>query len=302
MFSCERCGYSTIHKSNLKNHFSRKNKCKPLLKDISIEELFKKINEKKMKKKNESKLTPIDSKLTPIDSKMTPIDSKMTPIESKKKYICKFCKKSYSKNSNLHRHMKKCTNVDLSDNEKVVNYINDIKKENKEIKKEKKKMRKEIVKLIDKLAEANTTNNNIQQNIIINNYGKENLDYLTPEYLTNLLKIPFQSIQSLIKNIHFNPKHPENHNIKITNKKQNLATVYNSGIWEFKDKKDVIENIVDNSYNMLDCHYDTNLDDLNKKKQTRFIEFQDKYSIDTKTKKKIEKDTEIIVLNGNSDT
>ena len=26
----------------------------------------------------------------------------------KKKYICEFCKKSYSKNSNLRRHQKKC--------------------------------------------------------------------------------------------------------------------------------------------------------------------------------------------------
>ena len=228
----------------------------------------------------------------------------MNPNESKMKYTCQFCKKAYSTNSNLHKHMKKCSNVDLSDNGKVVNYIKDIQKENKEMKKEKKKMRKEIAKLIDKLAESSTTNNNnnIQQNIIINNYGKENLDYLTPEYLTHLLKIPFQCIQSLVKNIHFNPKHPENHNIKITNKKQNLATVYNSGIWEFKDKKDVIENIVDNSYNILDCHHDTNLEDLDSTKESRFIEFQDKYSSDNKTKKKIEKDTEILVLNGNSDT
>lgn len=299
MYKCERCGYLTEYKGNLKNHFKRKKPCNPILSNTSIETLKEKFNKKLIKNKKLINSIKIEPELNPIEPKLNPINK---INKSEKKYICKFCKKSYSTNSNLHKHMKKCTNVDLSDNEKVVNYINDIKKENKEIKKEKKKMRKEIEKLIDKLAEANTTNNNIQQNIIINNYGKENLDYLTPEYLTNLLKIPFQSIQSLIKNIHFNPKHPENHNIKITNKKQNLATVYNSGIWEFKDKKDVIENIVDNSYNMLDCHYDTNLDDLNKNKQTRFIEFQDKYSSDNKTKKKIEKDTEIIVLNGNSDT
>ena len=64
-----------------------------------------------------------------------------------------------------------------------------IQKENELIKKEKKAMRKEIEKLIDKV--GNTTNNNnlLQQNVYINNYGNENLDYLTEGYLTSLLKI-----------------------------------------------------------------------------------------------------------------
>ena len=38
--------------------------------------------------------------------KMTPTDSLVTPV--KKKHICKFCERQYSKNSNLHRHMKIC--------------------------------------------------------------------------------------------------------------------------------------------------------------------------------------------------
>ena len=91
----------------------------------------------------------------------------------------------------------------------------------------------------------------MQQNITINNYGKENIDYLTNNYLTGLIYKPFDSVQCLLKTIHFNPKHPENHNIKISNKKQKYANVYNSGSWEFEKKKDVIENILDNGYNRL---------------------------------------------------
>lgn len=39
--------------------------------------------------------------------KMTLNDSLVTPV--KKKHICKFCERQYSKNSNLHRHMKICS-------------------------------------------------------------------------------------------------------------------------------------------------------------------------------------------------
>ena len=43
---------------------------------------------------------------------------------------------------------------------------------------------------------------NIQQNIIINSYGKENLNYLTTKYLTGLIHRPFDLVQSLLRTIH----------------------------------------------------------------------------------------------------
>ena len=153
-------------------------------------------------------------------------------------YTCQFCKQKYSKNSNLHRHMKKCTKKDEnkivsfkeeSDNTKLLEYIKIIEKEKKAIRKEnelitkeKKAMRKEIEKLIDKV--GGTTNNIMNNTINIvapNNFTQENLDYLTGDYLDGLLKIPYGSILDLLRHIHFNPNHPENHNIKILNRKNN---------------------------------------------------------------------------------
>ena len=61
MFTCERCGYCSLYKGNLKNHLNRKIICKPLLKDIGIVELNEKINKK-------GKLIKIDSKMTTNDS------------------------------------------------------------------------------------------------------------------------------------------------------------------------------------------------------------------------------------------
>ena len=150
-------------------------------------------------------------------------------------------------------------------------------KENELIKREKKEMRKEIEKLIDKVGNVTNNNNMLQQNIIINNYGNENLDYLTEGYLTNLLKIPCGSVLTLLKDIHFNVNHPENHNVKIPNRKEKFAIVYMDGEWELRKKKDVISNMVDMSYNIVDCYFEDNKMILSDTKRNNFIEFQSNY-------------------------
>ena len=38
-YNCYRCGYVASQKINLKHHLNRKNICKPLLADISIEDI-----------------------------------------------------------------------------------------------------------------------------------------------------------------------------------------------------------------------------------------------------------------------
>ena len=57
MFTCERCGYCSIYKSNLKSHLNRKIICKPVVKDIGIDVLKEKINQNKKLIKNEPKMT-----------------------------------------------------------------------------------------------------------------------------------------------------------------------------------------------------------------------------------------------------
>ena len=79
----------------------------------------------------------------------------------------------------------------------------------------------------------NTTNNNITNNYTINNnqkkiihqhiqinaFGNENYDYLFDENqrLKQMLIKKDAFMQNLIEAVHFDEKHPENHNIMITN-------------------------------------------------------------------------------------
>ena len=39
LYNCSRCGYNTLRRSHMKNHLNRKNICKPVLEDISIEQI-----------------------------------------------------------------------------------------------------------------------------------------------------------------------------------------------------------------------------------------------------------------------
>ena len=112
------------------------------------------------------------------------------------------------------------------------------------------------------------------------------------------MKIPYGAVPKLIKHIHFNPEHPENHNIKITNKKLPYASVFNEDKWEVRDKKRVIEDIVDKSYNMIDCEFDESDPKLTSNQKKRYKEFQNKYDNEDKgLTKLLNKDVEINILN-----
>ena len=38
-YECQRCGYNTTLRGNIKQHLNRKNICKPILDNISIEDI-----------------------------------------------------------------------------------------------------------------------------------------------------------------------------------------------------------------------------------------------------------------------
>jgi hypothetical protein len=252
---------------------------------------------------NEPKMNPNEPKMNPNEPKMNPNEPKMNPNDPTKTYTCKFCCNIYSTNSHMNRHMKKCTQNKIIltkeegvDDTKLLQYIKLIEKENQLITKEKKAMRKEIEKLIDKVGDTNIMNNTI--NIVApNNFTQENLDYLTGDYLDGLLKIPYGSILDLLRHIHFNPNHPENHNIKIPNRKEKFAIVYSKGKWELRVKKEVIGDMVDTAYNIIDCHYDEVKNTLEFGRKDRFNNYKSSYDTDNKTRQKIETDVELVILN-----
>jgi hypothetical protein len=60
----------------------------------------------------------------------------------------------------------------------------------------------------------NITQNVTQNNIILRNFGDENLDSFDPKYFVD--QFHFQEIGEMVRDIHYNPKFPENKNIGCT--------------------------------------------------------------------------------------
>ena len=134
----------------------------------------------------------------------------------------------------------------------------------------------------------------------MNSFGHENIDHLTDQIICKLIKTaPFTSVPQLIEKIHFDPDHPENHNIKITNKKLNYAEVVRDNKWVTANKKKVIDDVIQKSYDLLDEKYTENKEDISEKRQERFQNFQEKYEqADEELLRNIKNDVDLLLING----
>ena len=254
LFICELCNFSSNLKSDLNRHLKTRKH------NINMENSL--ISMVKTQK---------DPKKTQKDPKKTQKD----PV-----FLCHFCGSQFSSYAHKRRHeLHRCKEISSIKDKKI-----------KSLEKEKKKLEKQIEKMIDKVGIVNNTTNNI---IVVNNYGKENTDYLTVDKIKKLLNRPYDSVQELIKMLHFDVDHPENHNVKITNKKEPYALVWNDPIWELRKKKSVVKDLVDKGYMMIDNTHDNIGKPLKK-----YINFQDNFEDDTTAiKEKIEEETEIVIIN-----
>ena len=276
LYTCYTCLFS----STQKNDYNRHLKTKKHLKNISKTEESKVKSQKEPKK---SQKEPKKSEKEPKKSQKEPKKSQKEPI-----FLCDFCDSKFITYANKRRH----ENHRCKENPSTMKY------KIHKLEKDKKKLEKKIEKMMYKMCTINnTTNNNNTNNIIVvNNYGKENTDYLTAEKIAKLLDRPYDSIQDLIKMLHFNEEHPENHNVKITNKKEPFALVWNDPIWEIRKKKSVVKDMVDKSYVMIDNTHDVyhSTDKPNKK----YINFQNNFEDDASNiKDLIEDETEILIIN-----
>ena len=170
-------------------------------------------------------------------------------------------------------------------------------------------MKEQINRILETHAGSGTTTNNNSNshnigtqnvNININAFGHETTDYLDDRAIMACIGRVYKSIPSLLEKLHFDPKHPENHNIKITNKKLPYASVMgNNQKWKTVDRKDAIEKMVLNGYNILDEKYTENKDKIPASKQQNFEGFQTKFEAEDKdTMKQIKSEVDMMVLNG----
>ena len=99
----------------------------------------------------------------------------------------------------------------------------------------------------------------------------------------------------MIEHVHFNKNKPENKNILLPNKKENKIKIFKKNKWVYKKKDEILNDLIDGKYFIMDTHYETICDKI---KNRKYENFRNKY--DKKDKdiiESIKQESELVLLN-----
>ena len=134
-------------------------------------------------------------------------------------------------------------------------------------------------------------NGNITNNVIqLNAYGKENTDYITKESINKYLELPYEAAVRIIKDIHFNKNHPENHNIKIKTEHNKKLYMFAGEKWVIHDVGQAVKDIHRQSMELVKTKMN------NEHKSSNYYTFKN-YNENERTKKDVLKNTECLIRN-----
>ena len=293
-YKCPRCGFETNIKTKYVQHLKRKYICNSILNDNDLNEEYIKYN--------------IKDKII-YKPQMNPNDPKLNRIEPKK-HECEYCKKIYSTNSHMNRHLKICkerkkdeeckndmleliNKLNEQQNELRYEFKKELEKKNNEFKKQLDRKDKQIDELIKKAGIQNSNiTNNIQQNIKILAYKNTDLSHLTDNDYLKCLRHSNFCVPNLIETIHFNPKKPENHNVYISNIKNKYALVYDGNKWKLNNQNETINDLFDKNHDILEQKLEEWIENGKEypeimKKFNRYLEKKDKDEVVNKIKEEI---------------
>ena len=213
-YKCDRCLKEFEQKSNYMYHINKKFPCK--------------------------EITPNCSKITPDCS------------EKESNIMCKYCGKDFTRQFNLIRHIDKNCRVKKENDNKMEELMTRLIK----IEESDKKNKEEIAKLKEendkyKKMINNTQNNvvgtqNIQNNTInvrINAYGNEDSSKITINDYKRILGRGMNSVPVFVEKLHFDKNTPENHNVYISNLRDEYVLMFDGKIWRLKDRDDALQQL-----------------------------------------------------------
>lgn len=144
---------------------------------------------------------------------------------------CQYCSKSFTRLTYKNNHETKCQN-------------------NPNI---------HMLKQINNIPPTLTDMNNLVSNSIINpnNYGYENLDYITDEQLVEMISKKGDGVIRMILLKHFNKLHPENHNVIVNG---DNCIVYKNDKWKNINRDALVGDLYYDGINSIDVIYEESID------------------------------------------
>jgi hypothetical protein len=142
-----------------------------------------------------------------------------------------------------------------------------LEEDNKALKKNNENLQKQLTHIKKNIGNdhktVNNNNNNMTNNgnIIVTNinlvgYGQEDISKINKSDILKALQNGFNSSIKLTETLHFDPNHPEHHNVYITNVKDKYAMMFDGKDWNLTTKEDLINKIYDDKKNYIEENMD----------------------------------------------
>jgi len=129
--------------------------------------------------------------------------------------------------------------------------------------------------LVTQNVNNNITNINNSQNIIINNFGNEDISHLSKNQILKALRMNKGCPVELVKLIHFNKEKPENHNIYKPNFKDKYVKYCENNIWKIGDLMKIVTELYLSKMDIAEEKFEELKQFLEDSKKDRFQELLD---------------------------
>ena len=282
MYKCKLCEKSFTRERNYENHLLCRSH---ILREINKQSMFECICGKSFNQRNGLYRHRTTCTVTETDLKLKALEERLEQQEKEKQEL----RSQISLLLDTHSENPPTPNTTMIDTQNIIDTQTNIDTQN----------------IIDTQTNIDTQNIiDTQNNIVvnINSFGNENIEYLDDDTVIDCIKQLHNSVPAIIEKVHFHPKHPENHNIQVTNRKLPYAKVMGKNQkWKTMNRNDAIERMITNGYNILDDTYEEHKDKFSEFKQAVFEDFQKKYLDDDKeTHKKLRTNIDTLILNEGS--
>ena len=217
-YRCPRCGFETNHKAVFKKHLTRKKICEPKIKHIALKKIVKQYS--------------LNIDLEDLPKEMFSKNKNNSNYKRKKEYCCNYCNKMFTTRQAKSKHqLKSCK---INNKNKII-----IDKLNETVKEQKNQIR--MLLSTSKLSDLEL------QNDTKLSYNESDHKFISDSKISECMTKQYMSIPHLIKMVHFDPKHPENHNIYVSNIQSKQLFLYDGKKWILKDKDETIDNLISSS-------------------------------------------------------
>lgn len=85
--------------------------------------------------------------------------------------------------------------------------------------------------------------------IVINNFGQEDKSYIPIETL--LKRGWWPGIVDTVRDIHWHPDHPENHNVRMVSQRRKTAAIRKNGAWHREPASEVVKKLMQHGFDTV---------------------------------------------------